>query len=52
MGLSLVVIAVAIVALVLLYRWPPTLALEREATIPAETSLEPGIAQLSAFWWP
>lgn len=40
MGLSLVVIAVAIVALVVLYRMPPTLALEREATIPAETSLE------------
>ena len=40
MGLSLVVIAVAIVALVVLYRWPPTLTLEREATIPADTSLE------------
>jgi pimeloyl-ACP methyl ester carboxylesterase len=40
MGLSLVVIAVAIVALVVLYRWPPTLALEREATIPSATSLE------------
>ena len=21
-------------------------------TVPAETSLEPGVAQLSAFWWP
>lgn len=40
MGLSLVVIAVAIVALVALYLMPPTLALEREAAFPAETSLE------------
>lgn len=40
MGLSLAVIAVAIVALVALYRMPPELALDREARIASDTSPE------------